>query len=155
MKKLLIGILSTLTLLSCNNDDDSIEQTSESSVTGKWYLTEIINTSVGGSTTPSEDDTHYYQINEGGTFKRISIASGVTDELEGTYIVTDESPLYGNENNLIQKFIELSYSSSDVNFSNCGYDEQKQLLILLSNNKLKNTLSGACDGENYEYEKEN
>ena len=155
MKKLFIGVLSILILLSCNNDDDSVEQTNESSVTGKWNLTEKINTSVGGSTTPSEDDTHYYQLNEGGTFKRISIVSGVTDELEGTYIVTDESPLYGNENNLIQKFIELSYSSSDVSFFNCGFDEQKQLLILLSNNILQNTLSGACDGENYEYEKEN
>ena len=153
MKKIFIGLLSILALFSCSNDDESAEKNNEFSVTGKWNLTEIINTSVGGSSTPTDDNTHYYQINEGGTFKRISIENGISNELVGTYILTDESPLYGNENNQIQKFIELSYSSSKVSFFNCGFDEQKQILILLSNNRLQNTLSGACDGENYEYEK--
>ncbi|WP_299220538.1 hypothetical protein [uncultured Aquimarina sp.] len=153
MKKIFIGILSMITLFSCDNNDD--EQTNESSVIGKWNLTKIINTSAGGSMSPNENDTHFYQINPGGTFNRGSIENNISDELEGTYTVTNESPLYGNENNTIQKFVELSYSSPDVRFFNCGFDEQKQILILTSDDKLQNTLSGACDGENYEYTKEN
>ncbi len=156
MKNLFIRILSVVILFSCNkNDDGQIEQTNDSSVIGKWNLTKIINTSVGGSMSPNENETHFYQINQGGTFKRVSIENDISYELEGTYTATNESPLYGNENNTIKFFLELSYSSPDVNFFNCGFDEQKQILILTSDNKLQNTLSGACDGENYEYTKEN
>ncbi len=156
MKKLFIGILSVVILFSCNkNDDGQVEQINDSSVIGKWNLTKITNTSAGGSMYPNENKIHFYQINQGGTFKRVSIENEISYELEGTYTVTNESPLYGNEDNTIEKFLELSYSSPDVNFSNCGFDEQKQILILTSDNKLQNTLSGACDGENYEYTKEN
>lgn len=62
---------------------------------------------------------------------------------------------YGNEDGSIQKFLELSYSSSDAIFFNCGIMEtNKQLLILTTDNKLQNTLGGTCDGDNYEYTKE-
>jgi hypothetical protein len=85
----------------------------------------------------------------------VSIENNTISKLFGTYIVTNESPTYGNEYGSIQKFVKLSYSSSDAVFFNCGIIEtNKQLLILNSDNKLQNTLSGACDGENYEYTKE-
>lgn len=141
-----------LFLFSCNNDDDGIN---ESSVIGKWNLTKIINTSIGGTMSPSPSETHSYSINKNGTFERISIDNNTVSNLNGTFIITDENPNYGNEDNSIQKFIELSYTSSNVIFFNCGIIEtNKQLLILNSDNKLQNTLSGACDGENYEYTKE-
>ncbi len=153
MKNIFTLVLSVIVLFSCTHNDDN--QIKEQLVNGKWNLTKIINTSVGGSISPDINNTHFYQINEDGTFKRKSEKNGASDELEGTYVVTDESSLYGNENNTIQKFIELSYSS-EVIFFNCGsISENKQLLILNSDNKLQNTLNGACDGENYEYTKEN
>ena len=152
MKKLLIGILSVIIIFSCNRNDD--EQIDDSLVIGKWKLTKIINIAAGGFIFPTENETHYYQIHKEGTFKRVTIENDISTELDGTYTITDESSLYGNEKNTIQNFIELSYSSSEVHFFNCGFDEQKQILILTSENKLQNTLSGACDGENYEYERE-
>jgi len=153
MKKIFIIVLSVITLISCDNNDDI--QTSEQFVTGKWNLTRIMNTSVGGSMPPDINDTHFYQINKDGTFKRISLKDDNSEELIGTYILADENINYGNEDNSIQKFIELSYSSEAI-FFNCGaIDENKQLLILTSDYKLQNTLSGGCDGENYEYTKEN
>lgn len=152
MKKSFTIVLLCVILFNCDNDDNQIN---DRFFNGKWNLTKIINTSLGGSTSPDINDTHFYQINNDGTFKRISLKNDISDELVGTYIVTAESSFYGNENNVIQKFIELSYSS-DANFFNCGIIEtNKQLLILNSNNKLQNTLSGACDGYNYEYTKEN
>jgi len=153
MKKIFIIVLSVISLISCDNNDDNL--TNEQFINGKWNLTSIINTSVGGSMSPDINDTHFYQIDKDGTFKRISLKDDNSEELIGTYILADENINYGNEDNSIQKFIELSYSS-EAKFFNCGsLDENKQLLILTSDNKLQNTLSGACDGENYEYTKEN
>jgi len=51
-------------------------------------------------------------------------------------------------NDNIQKYLELSYSSSEVFFSNCGFDEQKELLILRLNGELENNLAVPCDIQN-------
>lgn len=152
MKKIFILVILFI-ILSCDNNDDI--QSNEQYINGKWNLTRIMNTSVGGSMPPDINDTHFYQINKDGTFERISLKDDNSEELIGTYILTDENIHYGNEDNSIQKFIELSYSSEAI-FFNCGaLDENKQLLILTSDYKLQNNLSGACDAENYEYTKEN
>ena len=152
MKKISIVLLLFLFLFSCNNADEGINETS---VIGKWNLTKIINTSIGGTMSPSATETHFYKIDNNGTFERVSIENNTVTILNGTFIVKDENSNYGNEDGSIQKFIELSYSSSDAMFFNCGIIEtNKQLLILNSDNKLQNTLSGSCDGENYEYTKE-
>lgn len=155
MKKLFFGILLVSTFFSCSNDDEQTEDIDTSLIIGQWNLSKIINNSIGGTTTPEEDDTHFYQINENGTFTRTAIENNTSNDLQGTYIVTSESSLFGNEDNTNQRLIELSYTSSEVRFLNCGFDEQKQILILTSENKLQNTLGGACDGDSYEYEKEN
>lgn len=151
MKKISILALLALFLFSCNNDDGI----NENSVVGKWNLTAIINTSIGGKTAPEETATHFYQINNNGTFERVSIENETVTNLNGTFVVIDEDLNYGNEDGSIQKFVKLSYSSSNAMFFNCGLIETNmQLLILNADNKLLNTLSGACDGFNYEYTKE-
>lgn len=151
MKKISIVALLALFLFSCNNDDGI----NDNSVVGKWNLTAILNTSIGGTTAPDETDTHFYQLYNNGTFERVSIENLTVTNLNGTFVVTDENFNYGNEDESIQKFVELSYSSSNAMFFNCGLIEtNKQLLIFNADNKLQNTLSGACDGEIYEYTKE-
>jgi hypothetical protein len=151
MKQYLTFVLAILFIVSCDNNDDNDKQL----VHGKWNLTKIINMSVGGSASPDANNTHYYQINNDGTFKRIAIENDTSEELEGTYVLTDESVYYGNEDDSIQKFIELSYAS-EVTFFSCGIlSGDKQLLILTSENKLQNNLGGSCDGEDYKYTKQN
>lgn len=154
MKKIFIAVLTIIALVSCNNDDDNSEsRINESFVTGRWNLTEIISSS-GGSISPDENNTHSYEINEGGTFKRISIRNEDSEELEGSYNVTNEDPRNGITNDNVQKYLELSYSSSEAFFSNCGFDEQKELLILRLNGELENNLASPCDGPVLKYEKE-
>lgn len=114
----------------------------------------MTNTSTGAITIPDRTNSHYYQINTDGTFERVAADNGTPEELKGFYTLSDESIFYGNEDNSIQKFIELTYSSETA-FPSCNdLDGKKQLLILLSNNILQNTLGGACDGIDYEYAKE-
>lgn len=152
MKPYLTLVLAVLCLVSCDTDDNPNDA---QLVVGKWNLTKITNTSIGGSTTPDADNTHYYDINSDGTFKKILIENGASEELEGTYAVSNENIYYGNEDNSIQKFIALSYAT-EVVFLNCGIlDDHKELLILNSDSKIQNNLGGACDGEDYEYTKEN
>lgn len=154
MKALLFIIISVGVLLSCDNNDNKPQLEVNTELIGKWNLSFISSNFVGASTIPDENNTHYYQINADRTFKRISIKDNKSEELKGTYILTDENPIYKDENNSTQKFVELSYSSN-ANFFSCGFiAKNKQLLKLSSNNTLSNMLATACDGPGYGYTKE-
>jgi len=150
-------ILVLISMGSCKSDDDQSSKQKENIdlLIGDWDLFNIINNSVGGETSPTDDDTHSYTFNNDNTFIRVSKKDTQVFELKGKYIVSETNEIYKNQNRTIEKFVELTYDDTNIRFFNCGIiDENKQLLFFTSSNILRNTQEGACDGNTFEYKKE-
>lgn len=157
MKKISTILILLLFLFNCNSNDnlkDDEKLTVPTSIYGKWNWTKTTTGSFGSIILPSASNTHFYTFNEDGTFERVQTENNIVSSHNGTFVVKDEHFMYGNEDGIILKFIELSYSSN-VWFNNCNFIESnQQVLYLQSTPILKNDLPGACHSDMSEYVKE-
>lgn len=163
MKKISTILILFLFLFNCYSNDDVKDDEKliiPTSIYGKWNWTKTTTGSAGRIILPSDSDNHFYIFDDDGTFERVSIENNVVTSLIGTFIVTDTHSIIGHQSGRNLIFIELSYSSLDVDFENCWYynsnniGENKQLLILKPDYKLINEANGHCHGDIYEYAKE-
>ncbi|TPN87561.1 hypothetical protein [Aquimarina algicola] len=152
MKKVTLLIVLLISILGCS-DDDNLRLENET-VVGKWNLSKVINNSLGGMSEPDPNQTHSYVFDNDGTFQRIAIEDKVRNELRGEYVLVDTDESYEVESPEILTLIKLTYAP-DVVFFNCGaLPDNQQLLILTTDNVLKNELEGICDGNSFLYTKQ-
>ena len=121
MKKTLLIALAAVLLYSCSKKNDS----SPSSITGKWYVTldslaEYTDGTLSSHSTTLPNRTDYATFNTNGSGQSVSTTSGVTSTVNYSYTVSG-------------KILTLSFPTQVVNGETIqAYSEQFTINILNS-----------------------
>jgi hypothetical protein len=146
MRKLILLLTVAFLLFSCEN-----EKLDEDLIIGEWELVEIYNPWTGTSSSENvKDNFQAYKFMSDGTFKKTRKSEGENlMEATGVYAL-EKVPAYSSSDAKLH--INLTFTSGDDIYSNCGEPNQEQLTLRF-NNLLNNFSMTSCDGPGFTFEK--
>lgn len=144
MKKLILLVLATCTLLSCSTDEPEVDKVFDADkYPQKWKLVKITGSwSNSVSTGSNMDWQEHYILKSDGTFTKHREQDGASFDVSGTFSIVENSEA---------KFIELVHEVNNEIIVNC-YSDESESLRLKSGINLINT-AHACDWPKLEYKR--
>jgi len=145
MKKLILIVIATCSILSCSNEDEKLEEQKFDSekYPQKWKLIKMKGSLINYERTGKNMSfQEYYLLKSDGTFLKHREHNGTNYEVSGSFSIVDYNDY---------KFVELVHEMDNEIIANCDSGKTENLW-LKSENELKGTWD-TCDGPKLDYKR--